>query len=164
MTTQTSPVPVQPLRRTIRVTVRFLQFSIALLIAGIVRFYWLNHREAATPHAVTNSGADDTIAILACTWGGIGIPLCLWLIWMYRRSARRAGEILSGANRIAQWSCSPDEWGRFLLIVAKRSKKSLKLIFIIFAASGVIMFGVAIVTLATMKPPERLQRRQWSLA
>jgi hypothetical protein len=135
------------MRRTIRITTAFLYFSVLLLIAGIVRLVVLNHSPAGLPQS------GDTLGILACTFGGIGIPVCLWLIWIYKRLARRAADILSGGNCIARWTCTADEWDRYLHSLVQRSKKTQRIILIIFGITCLILIPIASFSLIAMTPP-----------
>ena len=139
--------------RTLRVTWWFLYASIALLIFGIVCASLPDRQAAAHPPTTQQTSGADVIGILAITWGAIGIPVCLWLIWIYRRYARRAADILSGANRLAQWTCSAEEWDRYRQTVKQRARKNLWMILIICGGTAVVLVGVAIAVLLGEKPP-----------
>jgi hypothetical protein len=125
------------MRRTLRFTVRFFQLSILILIVGIVTSVWISH-------SGSQSAAMILIAILGCTWGGIGVLVCPWLYWIYRGAARRADQILAGTNRLAHWTCSADEWDRFLVTLTQRSRKVLRLLLIIFPIVGAAMLCAAL--------------------
>ena len=128
------------MRRTLRFTVRFFQLSILILIIGIVAAVWTSHTGSQSPALIL-------IGILGCTWGGIGVLVCPWLYWIYRAAARRADAILAGTNRIAHWTCSADEWDRYLLTLTQRSKKVLRLLLVIFGLMGTLLLGVALLPL-----------------
>jgi hypothetical protein len=138
------------MRRTLRITTGFLWLSVVLLIAGIVRLVAISHSSAGLPQA------GDTLGILACTFGGIGIPVCLWLIWIYRRYARRAADIVSGANCIARWSCSAEEWDRYLMVLIQRSKKNQRVILIILGITALILIPVVSFALFATTPPGKM--------
>lgn len=128
------------MRRTLRFTSRFFQLSILILIVGIVTAVW-------TSRTGSQSKGLILVGILGCTWGGIGVLICPWLYWIYQGAARRADQILAGANRIAQWTCSADEWDRYLITLTQRSKKVLRLLLVIFGLMGALLLGVALLPL-----------------
>jgi hypothetical protein len=105
--------------------------SVLVLIFGIVVELWTNR-------AGSNSKPLQTVGVLACTWGGLGIPVCLWLLSVYRKTARRADQIVAGSQTIARWTCSVEEWDRFVRVIAQRSKKNLRVLVIVFGCTGVI--------------------------
>jgi len=136
------------MHRALRITVHFFQLSILTLIVGIVAAVRLNR-------TASQSTALNLIAILGCTWGGLGILVCPWLYWIYRGAARRAAQILTGANRIAHWTCSAEEWDRYLLTLTQRSKKVQRLLLRIFAIICPLLLCAALYPSLAAEPARR---------
>ena len=136
------------MRRTLRITVRFFELSILMLIVGIVAAVRLSR-------TASQSVTLNLLAILGCTWGGIGILVCPWLYWIYRAAARRAAQILAGTNRIAHWTCSADEWDRYLLTLTQRSKKVQRLLLVIFGITGALLLCATLYPSLAAEPARR---------
>jgi hypothetical protein len=115
-----------------------------MLIVGIFAAVWVSRTGSQSVPLLL-------VAILGCTWGGVCILFCPWVYWIYRVAARRADQILSGTNRIAHWTCSPDEWNRFILTMTQRSQKTQRLLLIIFAFIGPLLLCAILYPLATPK-------------
>jgi hypothetical protein len=142
MPSSEAPIP-NPMRRTLRITVRCMQCSAGLLVLGIVAALLVPSQQPAW----------ETCAILACTWGGLGLLVCPFLLWTYRKAARQAEAILAGSQCVARWTCTAAEWDRYLRVVRARAQHGFHVVLWILGVSLLIGGGVAVYALATDKEP-----------
>ncbi len=118
------------MRRTVRITFRFLQLSILLLVVGIV---------AGILNRNGGHGGLQLVAILGSTWGGLGLILCPIFILIFKRYAKRADQILAGTQTLAHWTCTPQEWERHIQVEKTRVIKNIKVIALILLISLVLV-------------------------
>jgi hypothetical protein len=121
--------PDNPMRTTLRVTLGFWAVSAILLVIGIVALsVW------------GSNGGPGVVGILACTWGALGVVLCPIFMIPFRRAARTAEDVMTGQAKIARWSCTPEEWTRFVAIETKVPKTTKRVIILLVLVPVVLVF------------------------
>jgi hypothetical protein len=135
----------KPLARSLAVTRGFLIGCATMLVFGTIL--------GVVSSGFHTKGPGQVFGLLFCTWGAVGIVICLWLHWIYTRTARRAEAIFSGEKRLAQWTVSPEEQDRYLAVSITRANKTRRALGIIFGASVGVCGTIVLIALVTSKTP-----------